>query len=50
MWKDQLRDQYFDGNTEIKFDDLAKGFRKMFEKYEKADKALKKKFERGKKK
>lgn len=45
-WKDQLCDQYFEGNMIINFDDLAQGFRKIFEKDEKS---AKKEDERGKK-
>ena len=46
-WKDQLCDLYFEGNMTIKFDDLAWGFQKMFEK---EDKPAKKKAGKGKKK
>ena len=42
-----MLDLYFVGNTTIKFDDLAWGFQKMFEK---EDKSAKKKAEKGKKK
>ena len=42
-----MHDLYFDGNTTIKFDDLARSFRNMSET---VDKAAKKKAEKGKKK
>ena len=41
------RDLYFDANTTIKFDDLARGFRTMSET---ANKGVKKKVEKAKKK
>ena len=46
-WGNRLRDLYFDANTTIKFDDLARGFRTMSEA---ADKGVKKKAEKAKKK
>ena len=45
-WKNRLHDEYFESNRHIKFEDLAKGFKKMFEKYEKVKVAARK----GKKK
>ena len=46
-WGNRLCDLYFDGNTTIKFDDLAWGFRKMSET---PNKATKKKAKKGKNK